>query len=125
MHVCVCACVCVCVYMRVCARVCRAGGVVYLAKDLRTGNFVALKLAPVSDLANLKNEIALQRLCAHECIVSCLDTYITSDHLWVGVFACLRSMLCVWFCLHRVMFMPAHACTCVYVRVCACGRLHF
>jgi serine/threonine protein kinase len=61
-----------------------AGGTVYLAKYKGTGERVALKLCPANDLANLKNEIAMQRLSAHECIVGCLDTYVHKDNVWVS-----------------------------------------
>lgn len=37
-----------------------ASGTVYLGTDTRSGDRVAIKQAPVSDLANLRNEIALR-----------------------------------------------------------------
>ena len=55
----------------------------YLAKDLRSDELVALKLCPAKDIENLKNEIALQRLSAHECIVAYKDTYLAKEQLWV------------------------------------------
>jgi len=60
-----------------------ASGQVYLGTDTRTGQKVAIKIAPATDLANLKNEIALQRLSAHPAIVSYLETYLRGEHLWI------------------------------------------
>jgi hypothetical protein len=63
----------------------RAGGTVYLAKDVRSDELVAVKLCPATDIENLKNEIALQRLSAHECIVGYKETYMAKDQLWVSL----------------------------------------
>lgn len=62
-----------------------ASGTVYLAQDKRDNTFVAIKTAPLSDLANLKNEIAIQKLSDHPSIVSVKDTYISSREkkLWI------------------------------------------
>ena len=75
-----------------------AGGKVYLAKDLRTDELVAIKLCPATDLDNLKNEIALQRLSAHECVVAYKETYMTKDQLWVRwPLPCCRVSACCTF----------------------------
>ena len=66
----------------------------YLARDIRTGANVAIKMSPVSDIENLKNEIALQRLTEHPCIVTYYETYQSADYLWVcrsHVFGWLRG----------------------------------
>ncbi len=55
----------------------------YLAKDMRTDELVAIKLCSASDIENLKNEIALQRLSAHDCIVGYKETYMAKEQLWV------------------------------------------
>jgi serine/threonine protein kinase len=60
-----------------------ASGQVYLATDRRTHEKVAIKIAPSSDLTNLKQEIALQKLSSHPCIVSYKETYLHKDQLWV------------------------------------------
>jgi hypothetical protein len=60
-----------------------ASGTVFLGTDRRTGAKVAIKQAAVSDLANLKTEIAIQKLSAHPCIVSYLETYLHREQLWV------------------------------------------
>lgn len=46
----------------------------YLAVDQRTGEQVAIKVAALSDLENLKNEIGVcARVCVADCVlVSCL-----------------------------------------------------
>ena len=59
----------------------------YLARELKTGANVAIKMSPVSDIENLKNEIALQRLTEHPCIVTYHETYQSAEHLWVRPFA--------------------------------------
>ena len=48
-----------------------------------TGAKVAIKIAPASDLANLKNEIALQAMSVHPDIVSLLGTYLHGEELWI------------------------------------------
>lgn len=60
-----------------------ASGVVYLATDTRTKAKVAVKMAPATDLANLKTEIAIQKMSAHASIVSYIETYIVKDQLWI------------------------------------------
>lgn len=60
-----------------------ASGQVYLGKDKRTGEQLAIKVAPASDLANLKQEIALQKLSAHPSIVGYKETYLNKDQLWI------------------------------------------
>ena len=61
-----------------------ASGTVYKGTDSVTGERIALKVAPASDLKNLKNELALQRMCHHENIVSIRDCYLWKDKLWVA-----------------------------------------
>jgi serine/threonine protein kinase len=56
---------------------------VFLAVDKRTKKKVAIKMAAASDLANLKTEIALQKLSAHKNVVSYVETFIHKDQLWV------------------------------------------
>jgi serine/threonine protein kinase len=52
-----------------------ASGVVYSATDKRNGRKVALKIAPLSELADLKNEIALQAMSKHPNVVECIEAY--------------------------------------------------
>lgn len=59
-----------------------ASGTVYKATD-KQGNKVAIKVCAASDLANLKNELALQRMCKHKGIVSLIDSYLHNDQLWI------------------------------------------
>jgi P21-Rho-binding domain/Protein kinase domain len=60
-----------------------ASGVVHLGLDKRTGKKVAIKVASAADLANLRNETALQALSQHPCIVSLVGTWLKKDQLWV------------------------------------------
>lgn len=55
----------------------------YKGTDSQTKERVAIKVAPASDLKNLKNELALQRMCHHENIVALKDCYLWNDKLWV------------------------------------------
>ena len=52
-----------------------ASGIVYSAKDKRTGRQVALKIAPISELKELENEIGLQAMTKHPNIVECIEAY--------------------------------------------------
>lgn len=82
-----------------------ASGQVYLGTDRRTGEKVAIKVAPASDLANLKQEIALQKMSTHPCIVSYKETYLSKEQLWVRHAPCSCSAF---------LLFPAHnACACI------------
>ena len=56
----------------------------YKGTDAKTKERIALKVAPASDIKNLKNELALQRMCHHENIVALRDCFLWNDKLWVG-----------------------------------------
>jgi p21-activated kinase 1 len=60
-----------------------ASGTVYLGTDVRSGKLVAIKVAPASDLANLKTEIAIQKLSVHESIVAYVETFMHDEQLWI------------------------------------------
>lgn len=60
-----------------------ASGTVYLGVDTRNGSQVAVKVAPASDLVNLKNEIALQKISKHPNIVGYVETYLHREQLWI------------------------------------------
>jgi serine/threonine protein kinase len=60
-----------------------ASGTVYSATDTRTGRGVALKVAPISDLVELTNEIAMQAMSVHPNIVSYIETFATSSELCI------------------------------------------
>ncbi len=60
-----------------------ASGTVYVAKDTRTDNIVALKVAPISELVELTNEIAMQAMSRHCNIVSYVETFATSSELCI------------------------------------------
>ena len=52
-----------------------ASGIVYAATSIATGQKVALKVAPLSELADLINEIGLQSMSQHPNVVKCLEAY--------------------------------------------------
>lgn len=60
-----------------------AGGVVYVCTDLRNNTKCAVKVAPMSDLENVKNEIAMHALSKHENIVQYIETFAHDDSLWI------------------------------------------
>jgi len=60
-----------------------AGGVVYVATDLRNNKKCAVKISPMSDLENIKNEIAMHALSQHDNIVQYYDTFAHQDSLWI------------------------------------------
>ena len=60
-----------------------AGGVVYVCTDQRTQERVAVKISPMKDLENLKNEIAMHSLSQHDNIVEYKETFAHGDSLWI------------------------------------------
>lgn len=60
-----------------------AGGVVYVCTDLRTNKRCAVKISPMSDLENIKNEIAMHALSKHDNIVEYFETFAHQDSLWI------------------------------------------
>jgi serine/threonine protein kinase len=79
-----------------------ASGVVYSAKEKKTGRTVALKIASMADsavLQELTNEIELQSLSKHPNIVECIDAYKNSADQTV----CIALELMVGGCLTDVV----------------------
>lgn len=60
-----------------------AGGVVWRGKVKSTGEAVAIKVCPSSELDALKNEIAMQAMSHHENIVQYIETYLYKDKIWI------------------------------------------
>jgi serine/threonine protein kinase len=60
-----------------------ASGVVYSAVDKRDNRKVALKIAPLSELADLTNEIGLQMMSRHPNIVECIEAYETKKDVCI------------------------------------------
>lgn len=60
-----------------------ASGVVFSALRLSDNLKVALKVAPVNELADLTNEMGLQALCAHPNIVEVLDAYMYGNDVCI------------------------------------------
>ena len=46
---------------------------------------MALKVSPASDLQNLKNELAMQRLCNHKNLVGLRDCFLWDNRLWIAM----------------------------------------
>ena len=65
-----------------------ASGQVFLGTDARSREKVAIKVAPATELAALKQEIALQKMCAHPCVVGYKETFLAKDQLWVRMQLC-------------------------------------
>jgi len=59
-----------------------AEGAVYLCKDTRSGATVAVKVSPLSEIDNVKNEVAMQSLTKHKNIVSYMETFIHDKEIW-------------------------------------------
>lgn len=62
-----------------------AGGVVFKCLDQQTGRHVAVKQSPISELEELKNEIAMHKLSAHQNVVSILDVYSHANSMWIVI----------------------------------------
>ena len=60
-----------------------ASGTVYLGTDTRSGRHVAIKVAPAADLANLRTEIAIQKMSAHDNIVGYVESFLHQEQLWI------------------------------------------
>mmetsp|Transcript_17284 Transcript_17284/g.34669 ORF Transcript_17284/g.34669 Transcript_17284/m.34669 type:complete len:580 (+) Transcript_17284:164-1903(+) len=60
-----------------------ASGTVYSALDTRNNKSVALKVAPISELIELTNEIAMQAMSQHSNIVSYIETFATSSEICI------------------------------------------
>ena len=74
-----------------------ASGVVYSAKSRRTDQQVALKIAPLSDLAELTNEIGLQSMSRHANIVQFIEAYAFNNNV------CIVMELMVGGCLTDII----------------------
>ena len=60
-----------------------ASGTVYAAKDKRTGQKVALKIAPLSELSDLVNEIGLQSMSRHPNVVQYIEAYASKKDVCI------------------------------------------
>ena len=60
-----------------------ASGVVYSALDTRTNKSVALKVAPIAELVDLTNEIAMQAMSNHHNIVNYIETFATASEICI------------------------------------------
>ena len=60
-----------------------ASGVVWSATEIKTKKQCAVKITDLSDLTNLKNEIAMQTLSSHPNVVQYMGAYAWQDKLWI------------------------------------------
>lgn len=60
-----------------------ASGTVYSATDVRDNRKVALKVASLAELEDLRNEIALQSMSKHPNIVECIEAYESSKDVCI------------------------------------------
>lgn len=60
-----------------------AGGTVYVCTDLRSKEKCAVKISPMADLDNLKNEIAMHAMSQHPNIVQYKETIAWQEELWI------------------------------------------
>ena len=60
-----------------------ASGMVYKCKDLRTSLPCAVKISPMCDLENVRNEIGMHAMSKHENIVEYLETIAYKNELWI------------------------------------------
>lgn len=60
-----------------------AGGEVFVAEERATGETCAIKLSPLSDLENMKNEIGMQSMSKHANVVEYRCSYIHDDKIWI------------------------------------------
>lgn len=74
-----------------------ASGVVYSAKSRRTDQPVALKIAPLSDLQELTNEIGLMSMSKHSNIVQYIEAYAFNNNV------CIVMELMVGGCLTDII----------------------
>jgi serine/threonine protein kinase len=78
-----------------------ASGTVYSAIDNSDGRAVALKVASLEELEDLRNEIALQSMSKHPNVVECLDAYESASEV------CIVMELMSGGCLTDVLDMNA------------------
>jgi serine/threonine protein kinase len=60
-----------------------ASGVVYSATRTATGDKVAMKIAPINELADLTNEMGLQSMCKHPNIVEFQEAFIYGNDVCI------------------------------------------
>ena len=55
----------------------------FVAEERKTGAKCAIKLSPLSDLENMKNEIGMQSMSKHANVVEYQCSYIHGDKIWI------------------------------------------
>jgi len=60
-----------------------ASGVVYEAINLKTNKRCAIKMTDIQELEQVKTEISMQTMSKHPNVVGYLETYQTSEHVWM------------------------------------------
>ena len=83
----------------------RASGTVYISRDLKTSQLVAIKDIDLSKQPKremILNEIYVMRDIIHDNLVNFLDAYFWADHLWVCVIKNFYNLLtCVKYLQFR------------------------
>lgn len=92
-----------------------ASGVVYSATDRRTGRKVALKIAPINELAELVNEIGLQCMSRHPNIVEFIEAFQGPDEICIVMELMIGGSLTDCCDVRRPMSEPmiAYVCKCM------------
>ncbi|TFJ87752.1 hypothetical protein NSK_001102 [Nannochloropsis salina CCMP1776] len=85
-----------------------ASGTVYAATDRRTGERRALKIAPVSELADLTNEIGLQSMSDHPNVVRIYEAFVTTSEVCIVMELMLGGSLTDVLGKHVVDFKEPH-----------------
>ena len=56
---------------------------VFEAIQKKTGKRCAIKMTDIQELEQVKTEICMQTMCGHPNVVSYIETFQTSDHVWM------------------------------------------
>eukprot|EP01039_Chlorochromonas_danica_P001491 gene1491-1625_t len=89
-----------------------ASGIVYSATDRRSGRKVALKIAPINELAELVNEIGLQCLSRHPNIVEFIEAFQGPDEICIVMELMIGGSLTDCCDVRRPMSEPMIAYVC-------------
>jgi len=60
-----------------------ASGVVFEAINMKTKKRVAVKMTDIQELEQVKTEISMQTMSKHPNVVNYMETYQTSEHVWM------------------------------------------
>ena len=60
-----------------------ASGVVFEAINKKTNKRCAIKMTDIQELEQVKTEICMQTMCTHPNVVSYIETFQTTEHVWM------------------------------------------